>query len=288
MKILSVTYLLNGLLMIAIPIGLTIYLTRKHTLGWRYFWIGAGTMVFSQVLHIPFNIVANPVFSKPFFISLPVIWQDISLAIFLGFSAGIFEELSRYVMYRWWAKDARSWGAGLVAGAGHGGIEAVVLGILVLYGYVQMMILRGVDVSTITSPDKVDMVRAQVQAYWSAPWYMTMLGAIERLFTIPLHLACSILVLQTFIRKNSWWIVLAIFLHALVDGLSIYLMKIKFSVYSIEGIIGIFAVISVGIVFLLRERGQKTDLGVVIINKIAVKIKPPEDTPENLDRTRFQ
>jgi uncharacterized membrane protein YhfC len=117
---------------------------------------------------------------------------------------------------------------------------------------------------------------------------MTMLGAIERLFTIPLHLACSILVLQTFIRKNSWWIVLAIFLHALVDGLSVYLMKIKISVYSIEGIIGIFAVISVGIVFVLRERGQKTDLGVVIINKIAVKIKPPEDTPENLDRTRFQ
>jgi uncharacterized membrane protein YhfC len=287
-NILNITYLLNGLLMIAMPVGLTIYLTRKHALGWHFFWIGAGTMIFSQVLHIPFNIILNPVFSRPFIISLPIIWQTIAFATFLGLSAGIFEELSRYIMYRWWAKDARTWGAGLVAGAGHGGIEAIILGILVLYGYVQMMILRGVDIASITSPDKVEMVKVQVQTYWSAPWPMTLLGAVERLFTIPLHLACSVLVLQTFLRKNSLWIILAIIFHALVDGLSIYMIRIGFSVFSIEVIIGIFAVFSVGIVLVLRERGQTTDLGTAIINKTEAKIKPLEDTPENLDKTRFQ
>ncbi len=288
MDILSFTYLLNGLLMVALPIGLTIYLTRKFSLGWRYFWIGAGTMIFSQVLHIPFNMIVNPIFIHPFFISLPIIWQNISIAIFLGFSAGIFEELSRYTMYRWWAKDARSWSKGLLAGAGHGGIEAIILGILVLYGYIQMMILRGVDIATITSPDKVEMVKIQVQAYWSAPWYATILGAVERFFTIPLHLACSVLVLQTFLRKNSWWIVFAIIYHALVDGLAVYMVRSEFSAYSIEGIIGVFAVFSVGIILLLKERRLDTDLPTVTINKTEVKIKPLEDTPENLDRTRFQ
>lgn len=274
--------------MIALPVALTIYLTRKYSLGWRYFWIGAGTMIFSQVLHIPFNIIVNPIFSKPIFILFPIIWQNIFLAIFLGFSAGLFEELSRYIMFRWWAKEARSWSTGMLAGAGHGGIEAVILGILVLYGYVQMMILRGVDISTVISPEKVEMVKTQVQAYWSAPWPMTLLGAIERLFTIPLHLACSVLVLQTFLRNNYRWIICAIFYHALVDGLAVFLMKSGVSTYSIEGIIGIFAVLSIGIVILLKAHGQERIPATVRNKKTSVKIKPIEDTPENLERTRFQ
>jgi uncharacterized membrane protein YhfC len=47
-----IAHLLNGLLMILLPIGLGIYLTRKLSLGWRLWWIGAGTFVLSQVGHI--------------------------------------------------------------------------------------------------------------------------------------------------------------------------------------------------------------------------------------------
>jgi uncharacterized membrane protein YhfC len=182
-NILSVTYFLNGFLMIAMPIGLTIYLTRKFKQGWRLFWIGGAIFIFSQVLHIPFNALVSPVLNQFGFIALPVIFQNVILSVFLGLSAGLFEELSRYAMYRWWAKEARSWGMGLLAGAGHGGGEAIILGLLVLYGYIQMLIVRGMDISTLVSPDKVELAKAQIQAYWSAPWYMTMLGALERLFS---------------------------------------------------------------------------------------------------------
>ncbi len=85
-------------------------------------------LIFSQVLHIPFNALVNPVFNQFGFIALPLSLQNSILSVFLGLSAGLFEELSRYAMYRWWAKDARSWGKGLLAGAGHGGIEAILLG----------------------------------------------------------------------------------------------------------------------------------------------------------------
>ena len=205
-----------------------------------------------------------------------------------GLSAGLFEELSRYAMYRWWAKDARSWGKGLLAGAGHGGIEAIILGLLVLYGYIQMLVVRGMDISTLVTPDKVELAKAQILAYWSAPWYMTMLGALERLFTIPLHLACSVLVLQAFTRKNFWWVGLAILLHALADGVAVFVSRIGFSALAIEGIIGIFAIVSVVIIFALRQPEPIAELAPTSVPMQEFKPEPVDETKENLDRTRYQ
>jgi len=287
MNPLSVTYFLNGFLMVVMPIGLTILLTRKFKQGWRLFWIGAATFILSQVLHIPFNALVNPVFNRFGFIALPVVFQNVILSGFLGLSAGLFEELSRWVMYRWWAKDARSWGMGLLAGTGHGGSEAIILGLLVLYGYVQMLIVRGMDLSTLVTPDKFELAKTQIQAYWSAPWYLTMLGALERLFTIPLHLACSVLVLQAFIRKNFWWVGLAILYHTLVDGVAVLVSQIGFSALAIEGVIGIFAIVSMIIISLLRQPELSAD-PVPVPDLPIFKPVPVNKTTENLDKTRYQ
>ncbi|HEX7621890.1 MAG TPA: YhfC family glutamic-type intramembrane protease [Anaerolineales bacterium] len=287
MNILSVTYFLNGFLMIAMPVGLAIYLTRKFNQGWRLFWIGAATFIISQVLHIPFNALVTPIFNQSGFISLPKVFQNISPSVFLGVSAGVFEEISRYAMFRWWAKDARSWGRGLLAGAGHGGIEAIILGLLVFYGYIQMIIVRGQDISTLVTPDKVELAKAQIQAYWSAPWYMTVLGALERLFTIPLHLACSVLVLQAFTRKKFWWVGLAILYHAAADGVAFFVSQIGFSALAIEGIIGIFAIMSIAIIFILRQPEPVGEPIPPLIKTPDFKPEPVIESKENLDQTRF-
>jgi uncharacterized membrane protein YhfC len=203
-------------------------------------------------------------------------------------SAGIFEEFSRYVMYRWWAKDARSWGTGLLAGAGHGGIEAIFLGLLVLYGYFQMLIARGVDIYTLVTPDRVELVKAQIQAYWSAPWYLTLLGAVERMFAIPLQLACSILVLQAFTRRRFYWVGVAIIFHALADGIFVYLSQIGFHPLVIEGIIGLFAVFSIIILLALRQPEPTNIEPPLSPLQPFFKPAPQEETLRNLDETRYQ
>jgi uncharacterized membrane protein YhfC len=287
-NILSVTYFFNGFLMIAMPIGLTIYLTSKFKQSWSLFWIGAGTFIFSQILHIPFNMLINPVFKQFGFTALPMALQNVIISAFLGLSAGLFEELSRYVMYRWWAKDARSWGKGLLAGAGHGGIEAIILGLVVLYVYIQMLIVRGIDISTLVSPDKVELAKAQIQAYWSAPGYMTILGALERLFAIPIQLALSVLVLQAFTRKKFWWVGLAISYHALADGVAVFVSKLGFSVLAIEGIVGIFGIVSMVIVFTLRQPEPTAEVVHAIVPMPEFKPEPIKETKGNLDKTRYQ
>jgi uncharacterized membrane protein YhfC len=284
-----ITYFLNGLLMIVMPISLTIYLIRKFKLGWRLFWIGAATFLFSQLLHIPFNAFVTPLLNNSSISGLPVLEQILVSALFLGLSAGIFEEFSRYFMYRWMAKDARSWGTGVLTGAGHGGIEAIVLGILVLYGYLQFITLRTADLITIFPAAQVEIARTQISAYWSAPWYMTMLGAVERLFTLPLHLACSLLVLQAFTRKRFWWVGLAISFHALADGLAVVAKGLKVPDLAIEGIIGIIAVISVVIILSLRQPEPLVELpthGTIVPPPFTPGVV--EETEENLDKTRYQ
>ncbi len=133
--ILYITHALNGLLMVAMPIGLGLYLTRKLSLSWRLFWIGGTVFILSQVGHIPFNIVISLLFQRGVLPAPTLEWRLPFNAIFLGLSAGLFEEGARYLMYRYWTKEARWWGQGVLLGAGHGGAEAIILGVLVILTY---------------------------------------------------------------------------------------------------------------------------------------------------------
>ena len=107
-NLLFITHALNGLLMIGMPIALGIYLTRRFHYGWRLWFIGAASFVISQIGHIPFNNFLNSLFLKGNLPFPPVAYRSLIFAIIAGLSAGVFEEVTRYLVMRFWAKDARS------------------------------------------------------------------------------------------------------------------------------------------------------------------------------------
>jgi len=107
-SILIFTYPLGIVLVLALVIGLGIFLTRKYNLGWRLYWIGGALFIISQILHIPFNIFLQQLFVRGFLPLPPDEYQLLFSAILVGLSAGLFEEITRYVGLRWWAKDARA------------------------------------------------------------------------------------------------------------------------------------------------------------------------------------
>jgi uncharacterized membrane protein YhfC len=289
MNILYVTYALDGLLMIAMPIALGIFLTRKFELYGRLWWIGAAVFVLSQVGHIPFNAyVVNPLLNNLNSSAvLPSIAMLIVGALILGLSAGLWEELFRYAMFRWWAKDARSWGSGLLVGTGHGGAEAIILGLLVLYNFINMIAVRNMDISTLVPADQLATVQAQITAFWSAPWYYTLLGALERLFTIPAQICFAVLVLQTFTRKQWFWVWLAVGFHALTDA-AVVVAQNLLNAYLTEAIIGVFGVLSVLIIFRLRQPEPSVDPGPAVPSSAPFIPKSVEETVENLDKSRYQ
>ncbi|MBN2086119.1 MAG: YhfC family intramembrane metalloprotease [Anaerolineales bacterium] len=287
MDILPIAHFLNGLLMIVLPVGLGIYLTRRWKLGWRLWFIGAGTFILSQVGHIPFNLVMNLLLNRTALVDLSPTGQLIFNAVFLGLSAGLFEELFRYGMFRWWARDARSWRTGILIGAGHGGIEAILLGLLALLALLQLAAYRGVDLAALVPADQLALAREQIAAYWSMAWYDSLLGAAERLFTLPIHIACAVLVLQCFTRRQGYWLWLAVGFHALIDATAVLAIK-EIGVYGTEAIVAGFSLLSLFIIFRLRQPEPAPDSGPPPALPLAdFTPQPIAETSEKLDDTRF-
>jgi len=232
--------------MIVLPIVLWIYFTRKFALPWKLVLGGALTFIVSQILHIPLVFGMNS-----FLQTLPLLAN----AIILGLLAGVFEETARYILFKFILRNTRSWKEGILVGLGHGGIEAALLGILAAVGFVTMIGYRSVDLSTVPSipADQLELARQQVEAYWSAPWYMALMGFVERVFAICLHVSLSVMVLYAIVYGRPLWFWLALLWHAFVDAVAVYVGQ-EAGILAVEGFVAVFAILSLWIVLSLRSK----------------------------------
>jgi uncharacterized membrane protein YhfC len=255
--LLTITHPLNSLLMMALPVALGLYLTRRFELPWRLFWIGAGTFLFSQVLHIPTNQMIAEALEGGALAGVAEPWRRMLTSVVWGLSAGLFEEGARYVAYRWPAREARSWPQALLLGAGHGGLEAVALGVLTLVNAVVLFGLRGADLATIVPAEQLAAAQQQVQAYWSVPWPVSLLGALERLLALPVQLSLSVLVWRAVARRSWGWLGLALGWHTVVDAVALlaagaWMGREPWGLFAIEGVVAMASAISLLIVLRLR------------------------------------
>jgi uncharacterized membrane protein YhfC len=284
-----VTYSLNFLLMLAMPFALGAFLASRLGTRWGLFWAGGLTFIASQVVHLPLNAVLLPPFQANVAARLPAIWQPPATYVVLGLTAGLCEELARYFVLRYWLKDVRSWRRALMFGAGHGGIEAAIVGLFAAQFALNMFILRSGDPLQLgVPPDRIPAVEAQLSAFWNAPWFMTLLGAVERAFAICLHLSLSILVLQVFTRGSKLWLLAAIGWHALVDAGTLMVLQVWGPLWT-EAALGVVALISLGIVYALRQpEPPQPPAPAPLPPLITAESMPAIVTAEQLERTRFQ
>ncbi|GIK08137.1 MAG: putative membrane protein YhfC [Anaerolineaceae bacterium] len=255
----AVTSSISVLGMIVLPILLGFWLTRKFGLSWKLFFAGALTFIASQILHIPFLYGTTALFNGGTLPSPPPAWSAAFNAVFLGLAAGIFEETARWVLFKFFLKNARSWNEGVLVGAGHGGVEAFILGVISLFTVINMVVLKSADLSTMGVPaEQLAAAQQQVAAFWASPAYMGLLGFVERIFAITLHLALSTMVLYGIANKKPLWFWLAVLWHSVVDAAAVYLMPIV-GALAVEGVVALMALVSLGILFGLRKKfeGQR-------------------------------
>jgi uncharacterized membrane protein YhfC len=291
--VLILTYSLNALLMLLLPIALGLFLARRLGTSWSLYGAGALTFVASQVVRLPLLFVLTTLFAQGILPAPPAGWQMAFNLLVLGLSAGLFEEGARYLAYRFWLKNARRWSQGLMFGAGHGGIEAILTGLLVALTLVQMMAFRNADLSALPlPPDQLAVLSDQVAAYWAADWPVTLLGAVERAFALTLHLALSVIVLQAVVRRNLLWLAGAMLWHAAANIAGVYALEL-WGPYAAEAVIGAFALISLAIIFALRRstpappESPATPGGRPRRDTASTTGSNPGVTPEQLDDSRY-
>ena len=237
---------LSALIGLLIPIGLYAYNRKKFNANHLPFWVGCITfvlfaLVLEQVMYI--------------FLMKTPLWTTISGNVWLfgivgGFFAGLFEETGRYLAFKTVLRKKRgNDGNALMYGAGHGGIEAVIL--LSVSMIINAIFALQYNAGT---PSSLGTASTAQQLIDTPSWYF-LVGAVERIAAVTIHVSLSVLV--WFAAKNSkrfWFFPLAIFLHLVVDAVAVILNGLGVDVWVIEGVVYLIAI---GLVMLAIVVWQK-------------------------------
>ena len=175
-----------------IPLTALILAVKKKNRYVKPFFIGALTFFVSQFL-LRMPLLQLWLANQSWFMVLPV--QNPWLySLILGFSASVFEEMGRCLAFRFLLKNNLRWFDGVIFGAGHGGIEAI---LLVGVNYIVMLFLYG------GTPGDPSMI---------------LFAGMERLSAMASHIGMSMLVLLSVKKKNAIYLLAALLVHGFMDS----------------------------------------------------------------------
>ena len=210
---------------------LVVYALKNKKMGVVPAWLvgAAGFFVTQMVVRVPILSILS---LQPWFIDFASN-HFVAYALILGFTAGLFEVVGRYVAAKILSKN-QSFERGFAAGLGHGGIEAMVLvGMTyvsnLLYvgminsgafdGLVEQTAALGVDVSSLL------LVKEQLLNASPLLFYC---GGYERILTMIGHTAMSLIVFYAVWKKQDIKGILAcLALHTLLDSGSAIIMGVN-------------------------------------------------------------
>jgi uncharacterized membrane protein YhfC len=170
-------------------------------------------------------------------------------------------------------------------GAGHGGIEAILLGLLGAFGFASLVLTANSETIMATIPeDQRALITRGLSQIIDAPSYTLILGAVERIFAIAAHLAMSLLVLQVFLRRSILWLFLSIAYHAALNMIAV-IAVIRVGAVGAEAALAVFTLFSLFIIFRLRGPEPVEAGPPVALPPVApIELKP---TNEALERSRY-
>jgi len=245
---------------ILFPLALAFVAGRRLGVSWRYFGYGALIFFLFQIIsRVPIIQVVQSLIAPQLRASstLRFIWITVA-----AFTAGLCEEIGRYVGYRWLMKrEEKTWSKAIMYGLGHGGIESMLLvaGLTAL-SLIQLLALARTDLNTLPiSEQQRALIAQQLAAASAQPAWVGLVGAWERIWSIIFHVALSVIVLQVFRRGSLRWLWLAIVLHAGVDFVAAGLPALmplgpQTRLFLPEAIIAIVGLISLWVIWRLRDR----------------------------------
>src|SRR5699024_4799392 len=113
-----ISIMIQGIIAFGLPIFFLVFLLKKYPKCWKPMLVGAGIFfVFAQVLEA---ILHQVVFFVDIF-TTNWLQNPLVYAIYASLAAGVFEEIGRFIGFRFLLKKFRSWKDGIAYGIGHGG-----------------------------------------------------------------------------------------------------------------------------------------------------------------------
>lgn len=228
------------LLSLFLPVGLVFYYYRKYRFSLKAFFVGAVVFfLFQVVLRTPLLFFLS---SQPWFSDL-LANLFFSAVVIGGFTAGLFEECGRYLGFRFILQKELSWKNGLAYGLGHGGIESI---ILVGFTYINnivisLMINSGTFEQFVAQRVGANVAAAIKEQLVNLPPSIFIAAGVERVLTLIIQVALSLIVLYAVKRRRPLFLLVAILLHTVLNAGAVYLQDAGVSIWPVELYVAAFA-----------------------------------------------
>lgn len=226
-------FALQMVLMVLFPIGLAIFFHRRFHGSWVVFFIAAGFYLMNLLVQLPFLFAWYALFAK-----LP--WLVLAL---VTLTYGVCEETIRYLSFRVGRvmRANRTANGALMAGVGHGGTEAIVFALGAAFSLLSALLV----------PQALKASGVSATVLLTAPWWTFVLGGVERLLAITVHLGFATLIVLAY-RRTWRFYPLAILLHFAVDFTTIGVQSLTGSVVWMLVVFTAWAIMA--LVLLVRVR----------------------------------
>lgn len=205
-----------------IPLGSLAYFAIEDRKRIKSFFIGMLIFFITQI------VIRLPLIS---FIFPKMKWYENMFlnpwvsAIFLALTAGLVEEIGRYIAFKYILKNNRTYNDGIAFGFGHGGIEAILI-----TGISCIVILIG--------------ALAGNGFYLGVTATDAFIVGFERLCAIVIHIGLSIIILYGVRENHIKYLFVAILIHTLVNFPIIILSRVfNVGLMGVEAYVFICAII---------------------------------------------
>lgn len=261
----SIYYMVFSLIIaIGLPIFLAVYFYTKRQISLKAVGIGALVFFIAQIM------IRTPLLSM---LGGMEWYQQLSenalgISVFLGLTAGIFEELGRYIGFQMLLKDELEWKNGVAYGIGHGGLEAI---ILVGFAYISnlafsLMINRGtydVILNAAGGQQAAEVVKNQLINTASVTFAA---AGIERIFAIIIQIALSLVVLYAVMHRKQIYLLWAILLHTLVNVPVGYMVMTGHSIWYAEAVMVAMALVA--LIWIIKSKEVLGNRNGLFINRL--------------------
>jgi len=233
-----VVLFVGGLLCILFPLFLLFVVSKKANRVIVPAVAGLmGFFVMQIIIRLPLIQLTLPKYS--WYVNL----SPVLLALFLAFTAGLFETVGRYWSMKLFMKNDTRFSAGIAHGIGHGGVEAVLLvGFnFILYGFLGILINQGVfeQFGEINGFQEFELLETVLT---TTPWYDFLWGVFERILTIIVHIGLSVIMILGFRKNKRLFFGIVLGLHTIIDFTVVLLVQKGVSIFWIEFFILLVAI----------------------------------------------
>jgi uncharacterized membrane protein YhfC len=221
MIFLSIAIIFALLVTIGLPVLAGIWLNKRLNVSWRVITLGSlGYFIVQALLTLLYSGVASLAgIESTTLTEGPNFVTQVTLSIIMAALLGV---LLRWAGMKWVKMPLVNLEAAYGLGLGYGGIESITrVGLPLLLTFFTM--LRNINPqASALDPETI----TQLEALWQVSAWVPIVGSLERISALVMHITITILVLQSFTRKNNLWLAVAVGLEVVINYLVFGLAEI--------------------------------------------------------------